>query len=215
VCHFCARTVELLLARQPELSVHGLKVLGARLESLAQKKYTTKEEEAGTGRGSEGYFHDEFWNSKQQEALRNTATELTRTAQHLCKADSNMDACKALKEFGETWATYEAAEADYKAKLLKDKDYAKRSSDDAAKDAAYRDSPQYIQDRVCKVLSDQKFLEDRIATQKRAGAVSGFVDKRVLYESGMMIESSKQVLTYYQAEYRKKTGKALDLKKCK
>lgn len=82
------------------------------------------------------------------------------------------------------------------------------------KEARYLKSADYVKDLACEDLQILKSNQAIIKHQNEVGRVSGTVDKVVLYKAGQKVVNAKAAIAASKTEYKKRSGKVLDLTGC-
>ena len=91
---------------------------------------------------------------------------------------------------------------------------AKEKEEEISKEK-YENSPEGISKRACEYLDQINFAKKIIKKERAAGKISGFIDKNRIYEAGKIIQNYTEYLDEKKRAYKQKTGKSLNLKKCK
>lgn len=125
-----------------------------------------------------------------------------------------LQACKANRELAEIEA---ALKPKYQEWLAEDK--ARKAAEvqgevEAKEQEKYEASGRKDFDRACGTLTQIEFDKKAVADEKKIAAVSGVVNKVVLYEATRRLQGDYAFLDAMKAQYKKKTGRVFNPKDC-
>lgn len=152
-----------------------------------------------------------FWDDANQEYINKVLEYIKAANQTLCE-DGKITSCKALKDFKEN---IEDGFLQAKNRFLEKKAQELNQKIEEEKRLKRPDTPEGLFDFACALVERINMADYLMERQKKIGQVSGVVNQAVLYNAGDMKVTSQEFLEQVKRKYAKKTGKALDLSKCK
>ncbi|MGE0634242.1 MAG: hypothetical protein AB7O96_17640 [Pseudobdellovibrionaceae bacterium] len=87
--------------------------------------------------------------------------------------------------------------------------------DKATKAEAYENSPEFYSKKLCEMNDRIKLGNKVITKENEAGKISGYIDKKKLYEAGRIIQANQDNIKHFSSEYQTKFGKIWNTSECK
>ncbi len=83
------------------------------------------------------------------------------------------------------------------------------------KQEAYENSEEYYSKKLYEIDDRIKLAKTVITRENEAGLVSGYVDRKKLYEAGKVVQINKDRIKHFANEFKTKFGKSWDASECK
>ncbi|MBL7557701.1 MAG: hypothetical protein JNM24_17865 [Bdellovibrionaceae bacterium] len=83
------------------------------------------------------------------------------------------------------------------------------------KQGAYENSEEYYSKKLCEIDDRIKLAKTVITSENEVGSVSGYVDKKKLYDAGKVIQINQDRIKHFSDEFKAKFGKSWDASECK
>lgn len=158
---------------------------------------------------------DEWDKFKLQEASDDFSRQCSENDESVVEAQriSSVDFQSMFKDMNMQFSTEEKRIA----KQLNQKE--EKSEKDAAEAIVnkekYEQSEEYYGKKLCEMNSIIEAANSILDKENEGAKVSGFVNKRRMYEAGQAVISNKKRIQHFSAEYKSKFGKTWSTKSCK
>jgi len=186
----CPEATNLLMSK---LSPEDIKYA---MENETTEAYTT-----GKRKGFLEYMEQltttEESSKEEKEKISKTIDVIGQKLTANCRQDSSTEiSCNTLEEFNQTVKN-----------IIQERE-------DRQKDAAFLASPEGARYHACEESHEAKKYRQYIKIENQKGRISGFVNKVNLKEWGDSVYYHEQEIKKYEKEYKKRTGKNINLKEC-